>query len=118
MMLRRVFVAGRRVTQFTELILTLHLGLALPVRAQVATEVITGFVTDAQGGVLPGVTITVRNAESGVTRTIVTEADGRYRLGGLPPGRYNLTAELQGFANVDVKDVTLTLGLEYPRDFT
>ena len=117
-MLRRVFVAGRRVTQFTTLILALQLGLALPAHAQVANAVITGIVTDAQGGVLPGVTITVRNAESGVTRTIVTEADGRYRLGGLPPGRYNLTAELQGFANVDVKDVTLTLGLEYPRDFT
>src|SRR5205085_3184640 len=66
----------------------------------------------------PGVTITVRNVESGVTRTIVTEADGRYRLGGIPPGRYNLIAELQGFATVDVKEVTLTLGLEYPRDFT
>src|SRR4029453_19178540 len=118
MMLRRIFVAGRRVPQFTARILAMQLGLALPVRAQVANAVITGTVTDSQGGALPGVTITVRNAESGVTRTIVTEADGRYRLGGLPPGRYNLTAELQGFANVDVKDVTLTLGLEYPRDFS
>src|SRR4029450_10697217 len=118
MMLRRIFVAGRRVTQFTALILAMQLGPALPARAQVANAVITGIVTDAQGGVLPGVTITVRNAESGVTRTIVTEDDRRYRLGGLPPARYNLTAELQGFANVDVKYVTLTLGLEYPRDFT
>ena len=76
-MLRRVFVARRRVTQFTALILAMQLGLALPARAQVANAVITGIVTDAQGGVLPGVTITVRNAESGVTRTIVSEADGR-----------------------------------------
>src|SRR6266550_1165292 len=113
MMLQRVSVAGRRVTQFTALILAFHLGPAVPARAQVANAVITGIVTDAQGGVLPGVTITVRNADSGVTRTIVTEANGRYRLGGIPPGRYNLTAELQGFAVVDVKDVTLTLGLEY-----
>src|SRR4029434_5833389 len=91
MMLRRIFVAGRRATQFTALILALQLGPALPAHAQVANAVIAGIVTDAQGGVLPGVTITVRNAESGVTRTIVTEADGRYRLGGLPPGRYNST---------------------------
>src|SRR5436190_14949304 len=103
MMLQRVSVAGRRVTQFTALILAFHLGPAVPARAQVANAVITGIVTDAQGGVLPGVTITVRNADSGVTRTIVTEANGRYRLGGIPPGRYNLTAELQGFAVVDVK---------------
>jgi hypothetical protein len=36
----------------------------------VANAVVTGIVTDAQGGVLPGLTITVRNADSGVTRTI------------------------------------------------
>src|SRR5262245_11653441 len=117
MMLRRAFVAGRRVIQFTALILAM-LGLAVPARAQVANAVITGIVTDAQGGVLPGVTITVRDADSGVTRTIITETDGRYRLGGLPPGRYNLSAELQGFATIDVRDITLTLGLEFPRDFT
>ncbi len=45
---------------------------------------------------LPGVTLTVRNAETGLTRTVVTEVDGRYRLGGLPPGRYELKAELAG----------------------
>ena len=91
---------------------------AVPVSGQVANAVVTGVVTDAQGGVLPGVTITVTNTESGVVRTIVTEADGRYRLGGVPPGRYDLAAELPGFANVDVKDLTLTIGLEYNRDIT
>src|SRR2546425_8694013 len=66
--------------------------------AQVSNAVVTGIVADAQGGILPGVTITVTNAESGVVRTIVTEENGRYRLGGIPPGRYNLKAELPGFA--------------------
>ena len=113
-----VVIARRRLIQFTGLMLAIQLGLAAPAWAQIANAVVTGTVADAQGGVLPGVTITVRNAESGVTRTIVTEADGRYRLGGIPPGRYNLTADLQGFATVEVQDVTLTLGLEYPRDFT
>src|SRR5215210_1275828 len=117
-MMLPVCVARRRVIQFTALMLAIQLGPAMPARAQIANAVITGIVTDAQGGVLPGVTITVRNAESGVTRTIITETNGRYRLGGLPPGRYNLMAELQGFAAIDVRDITLTLGLEYPRDFT
>ena len=69
-MLRRTFVAGGRVTQFTALILGIQLGLALPVRAQVANAVITGTVTDSQGGALPGVTITVRNAESGAPSSL------------------------------------------------
>lgn len=94
------------------LVLLLAFLCATPAFAQVANAVVTGIVTDAQGGVLPGVTITVTNTESGVVRTIVTEADGRYRLGGVPPGRYNLTADLPGFANVDIKDITLTIGLE------
>ncbi|HYR86732.1 MAG TPA: carboxypeptidase regulatory-like domain-containing protein, partial [Terriglobia bacterium] len=51
-------------------------------------------------------------------RTIVTEENGRYRLGGIPPGRYNLKAELPGFATQEVKDTTLTIGLEYTKDFT
>jgi len=92
--------------------------LTVPASAQVANAVVTGIATDTQGGVLPGVTMTVTNVESGVVRTIVTEADGRYRLGGVPPGRYHLTAELPGFANVEVKDITLTIGFEYTRDIT
>ncbi len=59
----------------------------------------TGTIRDAQGGALPGVSLTLRNVESGVVRTAVSEGDGTYRLPGLPPGRYELAAELQGFAN-------------------
>ena len=46
---------------------------------------------------LPGATVTARNEETGLTRTAVTEAAGDYRLPALPPGRYTVTAELQGF---------------------
>jgi hypothetical protein len=66
--------------------------------------------------VLPGVTLTVTNAETGVPRTAVTEGDGRYRFAGLQPGRYDLKAELQGFGTVEVKSIVLTIGLEYPKD--
>ena len=44
---------------------------------------INGTVVDAQGGVLPGVTMTLRNVDTGVLRTIVTDADGAYRFAGL-----------------------------------
>ena len=83
--------------------LVVGLGLAVPAGAQTTGGAIVGVVNDAQGGVLPGVTLTARNADTGRTRTIVTEADGKYRLAGLPPGRYGLRTELLGFAPVDVK---------------
>ena len=61
---------------------------------------ISGKVSDAQGGALPGVTITLRNAESGVIREGVSIEDGSYRFGAVAPGVYDLKAELPAFARV------------------
>src|SRR5258705_13419407 len=90
---------------------------ATPAHSQAASASISGTITDAQGGVLPGVTLTVQNAESGVVRTSVTEGDGKYRVAGLSPGRYNLTADLTGFQMVAVRDITLQIGQDYAKDF-
>src|SRR5215470_15065144 len=89
---------SRRCVRFGLLPLVLLVGLPMMAPAQVSNAVVSGIVTDAQGGILPGVTITLMNTESGVVRTILTEENGRYRLGGIPPGRYNVKAELPGFA--------------------
>ena len=62
--------------------------------------------------------LTLRNTETGFIRTAITEADGRYRLGGLPPGRYELNAELSGFSPVEVTDITLTIGLDVGLNIT
>lgn len=91
-------------------------GVAASAAAQAAGGVITGTLLDEQGAALPGVTLTLKNSETGAVRTSVSEADGRYRFAGLPPGRYELRAELQGFAAVEIKDIVLTIGLEWQRD--
>jgi carboxypeptidase family protein len=90
----------------------------IPAAAQTTNGVISGIVSDAQGGVLPGVTVTGRNVETGITRTVVTESDGRYRLAALPPGRYEIRAELQGFGTANVPEMTLTTGTEITRNVT
>ncbi len=89
--------------------------LAWPAHAQVVGQ-IQGTVTDAQGGVLPGVSLTLRNTETGAARTAVTESDGVYRFAGLQPGTYALKAELQGFATVDVERLTINIGLQLQQD--
>ena len=91
---------------------------ATTVAAQGTGGIISGTVKDAQGGVLPGVTVTIRNDASGVTRTAVTETDGIYRFPALNPGRYTVTAELSGFATVEVKAIEMTIGLGLTQDFT
>src|SRR5215471_18268653 len=82
--------------------------LQIPVFAQ-ATGKIEGVVRDEQGGALPGVTMTLRNQETGVTRNIVTEVDGRYSFPALSPGKYTVRAELSGFATQEAKDITITI---------
>src|SRR5437667_12267131 len=116
----RVCRSRRRAPQLLALPLMLVWALmaASPVAAQGTGGAIIGTIKDAQGGVLPGVSLTVRNVETGVARTVVTEGDGTYRFAGLPPGDYDLTAELSGFAPTTLKGLNLTINLEVRRDLT
>jgi hypothetical protein len=68
---------------------------AIPLAAQSLTGTITGTVKDEQGGVLPGVTMTLAGKTG--TRTAVTDAEGIYRFLALDTGTYSVTATLSGF---------------------
>ena len=65
---------------------------------QATTSAISGTVQDVQGGMVAGATVTVRNLDTNLTRTLVTESDGRFRFPGLAIGPYELTVEHTGFA--------------------
>lgn len=96
----------------------LSVAMVSPVFGQGAGASIEGVVLDAQGAVLPGATVTLRNQDSGALRTTTTEEQGHYRLVGLAPGKYTLSAELSGFAPTEVRDITITIGLSVQRDVT
>jgi hypothetical protein len=91
-------------------LLVLGLVLTIPASAQEQTGSIQGAVKDAQGGVLPGVTVEAKNLATGATQTAVTGATGIYRFPSLPPGRYDVSASLQGFQTAKTPNVILTLG--------
>src|SRR5262245_31076378 len=61
---------------------------------------IAGTVIDASGGVLPGVTIVVKNVDTGVAQETITDDKGLYAVLYLNPGTYSVSAELQGFKRV------------------
>jgi hypothetical protein len=71
--------------------------LAASAAAQTINGQISGTVTDASKGRLPGVTVTVIHEGTQATRTSVTDADGAWVITNLPPGNYAVEAELQGF---------------------
>jgi hypothetical protein len=90
----------------------LALLLALPssLWAQQGTTDLRGNLQDAQGGALPGVTVTVRNQNTGMFRETISNADGTYFVSGLVPGVYEITAELSGFKQFSRRDVPLEIG--------
>jgi outer membrane receptor protein involved in Fe transport len=65
--------------------------------AQTINGNIVGTITDEQGAAVPGVTVTAMNAETGASRTAVTNDEGLYRIAGLPVGTYNVKADKTGF---------------------
>jgi hypothetical protein len=71
-----------------------------------STGTIQGTVTDAQGSVVPGVSVVIRAEATGVERSMVTDSSGEYLAASLPPGRYRIEARLQGFQD-QTRDVEL-----------
>ena len=65
--------------------------------AQLDTANISGTITDQSGGAAPGASVTVRNVATGVSRTLQTNAAGRYEALALPVGNYEVEATLSGF---------------------
>jgi hypothetical protein len=103
------------------LALSLTLGwAATSAYAQFDRGTISGTITDAQGGVVPGVTVTATAAATQQVRTTVTDGSGFYTFPNLQSGRYDIAAELQGFkrasrtgVQVDAaSSLTLDFGLE------
>ena len=68
--------------------------------AQSSTGSVSGNATDANGGALPGVTVTATNTATGVARTVVTNGVGHYEIPLLSPGVYRVVGELSGFQQV------------------
>jgi hypothetical protein len=80
----------------------------LPLGAQTLTGTIAGRALDAQGGVLPGVTVTVTGKTG--SQTQVTDARGEFRFVGLNVGNYAVKAELQGFRIKEEPSIDLGIG--------
>lgn len=104
---------------FAVLALALVVIAAVPALAQtdVTTSRISGQVKDAEGGVLPGVTVEARNTETGLLGRAVTDGNGSFKILNLPTGTYTVSADLQGFAKA-TREVRLVLGSAPTVDFS
>ena len=85
--------------------------------AQRSTATVRGTARDSTQAVLPGVTITVTNEETGIVREVTTNADGVYVVPELQVGRYRVEAQLPGFKRASRTGVMLRVADEFAVDF-
>ena len=91
------------------LLVALSVLIAGPATAQGTAE-LAGRVTDGSGAVLPGVTVTVTQTNTGFTRTVVTDGTGQWVMPALPTGPYRLDVSLQGFRTYVQTGIVLQVG--------
>ncbi len=91
------------------LVLVVTLLLALPLAAQTVTGTLEGTVSDLSGSALPGVTVTIRDKDTGLERVTVTNSDGRFSAPFLPIGRYRMQVELTGMGSATRENVPVKL---------
>jgi hypothetical protein len=78
---------------------------------------ISGTVIDASGGVLPKATINVVETQTGLKRTVVTNGTGQFRVVGLAPATYDVSAQMAGFATEIRRGIPVAIGQTVTSDF-
>src|SRR5438132_1365260 len=91
--------------------------IAIFIMGQLTTGRITGTVTDQSGAAVPGATVTLKNTDTGVSRTTLSQENGKYEALSLPAGSYEISASLSGFQTVVHKGIGLAVGQNNVVDF-
>src|SRR5438876_2289060 len=86
--------------------------------AQTTNATLGGTVSDATGALIPGVTVTATNTQTGIVTTVVTNETGAYQFASLQTGTYRVSAELPGFQKQTYNEVTLGLSQQVRLNFT
>jgi len=110
-----VFVVNPLRLRFLFVLLVALIGFSFSTFAQTAT--IVGTVTDPSGAVVPNVTVTLTDTDTGVARVVPTNTDGQYVAVDIPIGHYDVKAEAKGFKVAERKGIVLTQGDRVRVDF-
>src|SRR5690349_3353564 len=91
--------------------------VSIPAYSQASFARVSGAVQDATGALIPGVTVTATNVNTGVVATELTNESGVYNFPSLIPGTYKIAASLTGFQTQTYTDLRLGLD-QYRYNFT
>ena len=94
------------ITAFSLSLIMMVFVFSAPVMAQATTGSVAGTVTDPNGGVVPGATVTVKSDATGEQKQFVTTGDGIFNMTDLKPGKYTLTVAPPSAAGFSTKVLT------------
>src|SRR3984893_18771034 len=117
-MFSKIHTTKSAVCFFAFVALVFGLWLPATTHAQVAGATLSGTVMDQSGAVIPQAAISIRNIDTGITRTGTASASGFYSVPNLLPGTYEIKTTAQGFSTEMKTGVTLTVGEQQVLDFT
>ena len=101
------------------LLLSLFVATFAPISAfSQNTASLRGTITDPTGAVIPGVSVSIRGADTGTVRSSTTDAQGAYSFLQVPPGTYKLVAEKPGFSTMAKGDVKLLVNTPITLDLS
>ncbi|MEM7081717.1 MAG: TonB-dependent receptor [Pseudomonadota bacterium] len=104
-------VSSSRLGRFAALLAVLLLALPLSSHAQTTSSAVRGTVTSDSGDAIANAVVTVRNEQSGLTRSAVTDVNGEFAIRNLPVGYdYSVSVSSDGFGSERVEGVSLNLG--------
>src|ERR1051326_6406885 len=104
--------------RFVAAALLLHAVVFTSAFAQSTNATLGGTVSDATRALIPGVTVTAMNTQTGIVTTVITNETGAYQFASLQTGIYKVTAELPGFQTQTYNEVTLGVGQQVRLNFT
>ncbi|HEX4758688.1 MAG TPA: carboxypeptidase-like regulatory domain-containing protein [Terracidiphilus sp.] len=99
-----------RTTRFFSTAAVFLFAASIASHAQVVGATLTGVARDSSGAALVGAAVTVRQAETGATRVLVTDSEGRFFAPSVPVGPYTIAVDHEGFARQQQTGITLTIG--------
>ncbi len=100
----------RKLSIPVQVVFLLFACLALPGSASAQRATLLGTIIDPNGAVVPGVKVTLLNLDQGLKREALTSENGYFTVPLLQPGHYLVTAQKDGFAVAEIKDVVLHVG--------
>jgi hypothetical protein len=108
----------RAIRTLALIVFSLALFAGVSTSAQTFRGTILGSVTDSSGAAVPGATVTIKNLDTGLTRTVSTSDDGSYAVPELPIGNYSVTVEKPGFKSGIVTGIKVEVSSERRADVT